>query len=138
MDQQSIRDHYQLNGWAGVFCLLGALSVILGAFGAHGLEDRISASSLSAYQTGVLYHFIHVLAGLAAVVSARKRADQWLTISCWCLLLGILFFSGSLYLLSTSSLWGIDFGFLGPVTPIGGLLFIVAWISLAIHYLKKR
>lgn len=138
MDQQTVRDQYQLNGWAALFCILGAIAVILGAFGAHGLEDQISPDSLDTYKTGVLYHFLHVFIGLIAVLTSRQQSGRLLIIGCWSFLLGILLFSGSLYLLSTTELTGLNLNFLGPVTPIGGLLFISGWITIAIHYLKKR
>lgn len=138
MEQSSPRVQYQKNAWAAIFCILGALAVILGAFGAHGLEDLISADSLAAYKTGVLYHFLHVLAALIIVLNIKQSPDTFLLVACWSFLLGIVLFSGSIYLLSTSEITGWQLKFLGPVTPVGGLLFIIAWLSMAVHFFKKR
>jgi uncharacterized membrane protein YgdD (TMEM256/DUF423 family) len=102
--------------------ILGALAVVTGAFGAHGLEDKISANSLDVWKTAVLYQFIHVIAILALQANQRSKL-LWLV--------GIVCFSGSLYALSTSSLHQIPLKWLGPVTPLGGLLFILAWLSHA-------
>jgi uncharacterized membrane protein YgdD (TMEM256/DUF423 family) len=114
-----------------LFVLLGALNaaaaVALGAFGAHALKTRIPADLLAVYHTGNLYHFFHAL-GLVLVGLATSRwADSTLLRSSgWLMLAGIVLFSGSLYLLSvTGQRW------LGAVTPIGGLAFILAWLLLA-------
>lgn len=104
------------------------LSILLGAFGAHALSDVLSAKSMEVYRTAVLYQMVHSL-GLLFIGYFTKRAETRLLIySGLCLVLGIVFFSGSLYLLSlTGSL------FLGIITPIGGLLFILGWILFAIE-----
>lgn len=102
--------------------VLGALAVVAGAFGAHGLSSKIPAASLEVWKTGVLYQFIHVFAILA--LGANHRSNIF-----W--LLGILLFSGSLYVLSTNSLHGLNPSWLGPVTPVGGLLFILGWLAFA-------
>lgn len=138
MEQSTPRVQYQKNAWAAIFCIFGALAVILGAFGAHGLEDSISSDSLDAYKTGVLYHFLHVLAALIIVLNIKQSPDVFLLVACWSFLLGIILFSGSIYLLSTSEITGWQLSFLGPVTPVGGLLFIIAWLSMATHFFKKR
>lgn len=107
--------------------LLGALSVALGAFGAHALRDRIEASLLANYQTGVTYMFFHTVA-LFVVVLALSRwpnAPQpvW---AGWLFVIGIVFFSGSLFLMAFTGLrW------LGAITPIGGVAFIAGWLLLA-------
>jgi uncharacterized membrane protein YgdD (TMEM256/DUF423 family) len=105
---------------------LGFLGVALGAFGAHGLKDRLGPGMLDVYQTGVLYHLIHALAvlavGLGAPRLARPRAVATL------FALGVVVFSGSLYALA---LTGVTT--LGAITPIGGLLFMAGWVTLAIN-----
>lgn len=112
--------------------LLGALAVGIGAFGAHGLKELVAPEQLETFGTGVRYHFYHVFAiGLAVALSAvpgvdHKRLRQ--AVYAWAL--GILLFSGSLYLLSLRNVIGLPVSFLGPVTPIGGLFFIVGWILL--------
>ena len=107
--------------------LLGSLSVALGAFGAHALRDRVEAGLLANYQTGVTYMFYHTLA-LFVVVLALSR---WPTSSQpvwagWLFVIGIVFFSGSLFLMAfTGMRW------LGAITPIGGVAFIAGWLLLA-------
>jgi uncharacterized membrane protein YgdD (TMEM256/DUF423 family) len=117
---------------------LGALAVVLGAFGAHGLKSRLDEYSIGIFQTGVSYHFIHAGVLLFIGLMATKYPGtllQWAAIS---MLAGILFFSGSLYLLATRSLLGIESwsSVLGPVTPIGGLFFIVGWMLMGFHVIK--
>jgi uncharacterized membrane protein YgdD (TMEM256/DUF423 family) len=112
------------------FLLLGAvaafLAVALGAFGAHGLRARLSPEMLAVFQTGVQYHMSHALA-LILVSGIMGRMSGWLIQTAgWCFAAGIVFFSGSLYLLAVT---GVTI--LGAVTPIGGLLFLAGWACLA-------
>jgi uncharacterized membrane protein YgdD (TMEM256/DUF423 family) len=112
------------------FLLLGAvaafLAVALGAFGAHGLRGRLSPEMLAVFQTGVQYHMSHALA-LVLVSGIMGRMSGWLIQTAgWCFVGGIVFFSGSLYLLAVT---GVTI--LGAVTPIGGLLFLAGWACLA-------
>lgn len=109
----------------------GALAVMIGAFGAHGLKDKLTAEMLPIYKTGVEYHFYHTLALLVIGVVALHCKSALLTASGWSMVTGILIFSGSLYALSIS---GIKV--LGAITPIGGLCFIAGWVLLAIAALK--
>jgi uncharacterized membrane protein YgdD (TMEM256/DUF423 family) len=104
--------------------ILGALAVALGALGAHALKDVLEATSLASYKTAVLYHLLHSIALLALTRGDYKRitAQLWL----W----GILLFSGSIYLLATDELLGMTLSFLGPITPVGGVLLIGGWLSL--------
>jgi uncharacterized membrane protein YgdD (TMEM256/DUF423 family) len=112
------------------FLLLGAvaafLAVALGAFGAHGLRARLSPEMMAVFQTGVQYHMYHALA-LILVSGIMGRMSGWLIQSAgWCFAAGIVFFSGSLYLLAVTGVTT-----LGAVTPIGGLLFLIGWALLA-------
>jgi uncharacterized membrane protein YgdD (TMEM256/DUF423 family) len=122
---------------AKLFLILGginaALVVMLGAFGAHGLKVKLTAEMLAVYQTGVHYHLFHALGLLAVGMVATQIADSvWLKWSGWLMLVGIILFSGSLYVLSVSGMrW------LGMVTPFGGLAFIAAWIVLVIAIMKS-
>ena len=109
----------------------GALGVIIGAFGAHGLKSKLSAEMLTVYQTGVQYQFYHTFALLAVGLLAMKFQSGLLTSSGWSFLVGMILFSGSLYALSIS---GIKT--LGAITPIGGLFFIVGWVLLTVSILK--
>jgi len=112
-----------------------AAAVGLGAFGAHGLRNRLDAYSISVYEKAVFYHFVHALGILFAAALARSQAISSAAQSrvCWLLFIGILVFSGSLYALAISGI-----RMLGAITPIGGLAFIGAWIVLAYEALQKR
>ena len=117
--------------------LLGLIAVVLGAFAAHGLRSALSVLSLESFQTGVryqMYHafFLFVVGLLPQLTPAQKSRLFWLTI------IGVVLFSGSIYLLSSNTLTPIDFGFLGPITPIGGLFLISAWVVLFYHLLKNK
>ena len=122
---------------AKVFLILGsinaALVVLLGAFGAHGLKARMTAEMLSVYQTGIHYHLFHALGLIAAGLVATQISDSsYLRWSGWLMLVGIILFSGSLYLLSVSGLrW------LGMITPFGGISFIIAWILFVVSIVKS-
>jgi uncharacterized membrane protein YgdD (TMEM256/DUF423 family) len=107
--------------------LSGMLVVAFGAFGAHALKNRLDDYSLGVFQTAVQYHFYHSLALLAVGMIALSQPDSVLLRSSgWLFLIGILVFSGSLYLLSISGMrW------LGAITPLGGLAFIAGWGCLA-------
>ena len=116
--------------------VLGAIAVVLGAFGAHALKDQLSATQLSAYKTGVLYHFIHTLL-LLGIYIKMEQSGNFISLkrAFWFVVVGIICFSGSLYLLTTQDLLGINLSFLGPITPIGGVFFILGWVSLI--FVKK-
>lgn len=113
--------------------LLGGLGVILGAFGAHALETRIDASSLESYNTAVRYQLFHAL--LLLFLSLNERLGDKLIFRL--LSTGIILFSASIYLLSLKDLLGVEaIRYLGPITPIGGSLLIVAWAILFWRSLK--
>lgn len=105
-----------------------ALSVGMGAFGAHALRNRLDAYSISVYEKAVFYHFVHALGILLVALLARTLAitPAGQTRVAWLLLIGIIVFSGSLY---TLAITGIRI--LGAITPIGGLAFIAGWLVLA-------
>ena len=104
----------------------GFTGVTLGAFGAHGLRDRISPDLLAVYQTGVQYHLIHAVA-LLAVAMAPRAASRFFPTAGWLFVLGIVLFSGSLYTMAVTGMTR-----LGMVTPLGGLAFLAGWALLAI------
>ncbi len=106
----------------------GGLAVVLGAFGAHGLEERLSAEMLAIYETGVLYHFFHAIALLAVAAGNPKLWESpWAARACYAWLFGIAVFSGTLYLLAvTETRW------LGAITPIGGVALILGWVFVAL------
>ena len=113
----------------------GAIAVGLGAFGAHSLEALlIQNGRLDTFQTAVNYHFYHTLALLGIGVLATVKPDwKGISFAAWSMVLGILIFSGSLYVLS---LTGITW--LGAITPLGGIAFILGWISIAYLSHKNR
>ena len=111
--------------------LNGFLAVALGAFGAHGLKARLSPDLLTVYQTGVEYHTTHALGLVAIGIVAHWLSNSQLRWAGWFFLIGIVLFSGSLYLLSTTgTLW------LGAVTPFGGTAFLIGWILFALAAAK--
>ena len=118
------------------FLALGAANagtaVVLGAFGAHALKDRLSPKMMSIYHTGSQYHLYHalglMLVGVVALQLPESGLTQW---SGWLMLAGTALFSGSLYLLAMTGK-----GWLGAVTPVGGLSLISAWILLAAGVLR--
>ena len=110
---------------------LAAAGVVLGAFGSHGLADRLSAVDLVAWKTAVDYQFIHAL-GLIAVgiLGSVRQAGSGagsLAVAGWSFLIGVMLFSGSLYLLALGAPRGI-----GPLTPVGGVAFVVGWLALLV------
>lgn len=120
--------------------LLGILAVTLGAFGAHALESRLSLDQLSTYKTGIYYHFYHLIAILGCLgLSEGKKAGIWLHRAGMFFVLGILFFSGSIYLLACKNLLGLAAWtkVIGPITPIGGVFFILGWGCIFIHGTKQ-
>jgi uncharacterized membrane protein YgdD (TMEM256/DUF423 family) len=114
-----------------------AIAVILGAFGAHALRERLSPDRVEIFRTGVLYQFIHGFAILIlGLLSFHHKPDRLRT-SVILFALGIIFFSGSLYLLATQSISHLSVSFLGPVTPLGGLLFILGWLVFIRQIVKN-
>ena len=112
-----------------LFFILGSvmalLAVALGAFGAHGLKMRLSPDMLATFEVGVRYHMYHALALLAVSWGCARWPDSDAPYAGWAFLFGILIFSGTLYLLTlTGARW------LGAITPIGGVAFLVGWVIL--------
>ena len=112
--------------WLRLIAISGALSIMFGAFGAHGLEDRLSASYLDTFNTAVRYQFLDTLALLGIICLpdhlVKLRTLHWVSIS---FAVGVLLFSGSLYLLVL-----FDIPSLGVITPIGGAALILGWVLL--------
>jgi uncharacterized membrane protein YgdD (TMEM256/DUF423 family) len=117
--------------------VFGLLAVIAGAFGAHALQAKLSARDLDVWHTAVQYQFYHVFAllFLATIAGSRKLV----AVSFYLFTIGIIFFCGSLYLLACRDLigWGWLI-FMGPITPIGGLLFIAGWATLGWYTFKNK
>lgn len=120
---------------AGVF---GAVAVALGAFGAHALQKLVSEAALHRWETGVLYQFFHSLALMVIGLAGHRGEGRWIHAAAMAFVVGILLFSGSLYLLTFKDLLSETMvRIIGPVTPVGGLAFIAGWIFLAIHGQKQ-
>ena len=113
-----------------LICTSGMLAVILGAFGAHGLKPHLSEYQLLIYEKGVNYQFYHTLAAFMAYILFEVKQVRYLLTAAVLFLIGILLFSGSLYVLATADLTGFPRGLAGPVTPMGGLFFIGGWATL--------
>lgn len=121
----------------GTASVIGLISIILGAFGAHAFKEVLTVEQLVSFETGVRYQMYHALFLLFIATTSLMSNRQKKTIFT-VTLIGLLFFSGSIYLLATQSLSGIDFKFLGPVTPIGGLFLISAWLLTTIYALRQK
>ena len=122
--------------YARIACFSLALSVILGSMGAHAMKPHLSAEAFNSWDTAVKYQVYQSLGLLALSVAGRlrfvkKQIHQW---AMHAIVLGMLCFCASLYLRSSSPVTGIDFSWLGPVAPVGGLLFIGGWILAAFSF----
>lgn len=120
--------------------LLGVLAVITGAFGAHGLKAVITTAQLEVWHTAVQYNFYHVFALLFLSTFARFK-NNLIVAAYYFFTFGIILFSGSLYLMACRNLLGLNEGLtkvIGPITPVGGLLFILGWIMLALAALRHK
>ncbi|MDB5118879.1 MAG: Membrane protein [Sphingobacteriales bacterium] len=118
--------------------VFGFLAVGFGAFGAHGLKKLISTSDLEIWKTAVDYQFYHTFA-LLFLSSCSRFKSRLINISSWCFTIGIILFSGSLYLLATKDILQVgSAAILGPITPLGGLFFLTGWLCLLIGTIKNR
>lgn len=117
--------------------IFGMIAIILGAFGAHALKKVLSIEALSTFETGVKYQMYHalflVLIGTLNELSLKAKKIIYNLV-----VFGVLFFSGSIYLLATNSLTSFDFKVIGFITPIGGLLLILGWGVLFFNFIKKK
>ena len=111
--------------------LLAGLSVVLGAFGAHGLKSVLTAQQLNTFEIGVRYQMYHALALLLLPALSGVVSSTWANRVAFCFVTGTVLFSGSLYALGISSIkW------FGPITPLGGMFFIIGWVLLVIGLIK--
>ena len=117
--------------------ILGAIAIILGAFGAHALKKVLDVDQLNTFETGVKYQMYHALfllfVGTSELVSQKAKKGILYLVT-----IGVLFFSGSIYLLATNGLTSFDFRVIGFITPIGGFLLILAWIWLFFDFFNKK
>lgn len=121
----------------GIGAVLGIISIILGAFGAHALKEVLTEQQLISFETGVRYQMYHavfllIVGSIGFLTEKQKKTILSFTI------LGVCLFSGSIYLLTTETISGMNFKFLGPITPIGGLLLIISWCLLAFFSFRQK
>lgn len=117
--------------------IYGMLAIILGAFGAHLFKQYLSPEKLVSFETGVRYQMYHAifLVVIGLFLSFNTTLERWTAI---CIMVGTLLFSLSIYLLAFSEYWKVDLRFLGPVTPIGGMVMIVGWALLIVLFCKHK
>lgn len=117
--------------------LLGVIAIILGAFGAHGLKKIVEPESITTFETGVRYQMYNALfllfVGATPLVAQKTKKLIFILV-----LIGMLFFSGSIYFLACNSLFSFDFKKIGIITPIGGLLLILGWTVLFLNLIKRK
>jgi uncharacterized membrane protein YgdD (TMEM256/DUF423 family) len=121
--------------WSAIGAITLAAAVGTGAFGAHGLRERLDPYSLGIWEKAVFYHFVHAI-GLLVVplfASTSVLAKSATSRICWLLLIGVLLFSGSLYALAITGV-----STLGAITPLGGMAFIAAWVLLGWEFARSR
>jgi len=124
--------------WGAVFALL---AVVFGAFGAHGLQGKLTVKQLAVYDTAVEYQMYHAFALVLVGILSNWLNINWLKKAGLCFFIGIVCFSGSLYLLSCKDLFELSDGFrkiIGPITPIGGLFFIIGWFIVFMAAKKTK
>lgn len=124
-------------GYLRIAAFLGGLSVLLGAFAAHGLKKYADDHVLSIFETGVRYQLYHVFALSLTAILFKEFRNKWIEWAGAFFILGTILFSGSLYLLTYISIWGMHgWSWVGPVTPIGGIFFIAGWVFMALGIKK--
>ena len=117
--------------------IVGITGIVLGAFAAHGLEKLVDAEAIKSFETGVRYQIYHallllILGGTSFITEKRKKFMFYLIV------IGLIFFSGSIYGLATNNLSVFDFKSIAMITPVGGLLLILAWVVMLIDLLKSK
>ncbi|MDB5032252.1 DUF423 domain-containing protein [Mucilaginibacter sp.] len=118
--------------------VFGVLAVMAGAFGAHGLKTLIEPQQLAVWHTAVEYNFYHVFA-LLFLSTFGQNKSKFISASYYLFTFGIIFFSGSLYLLACRDLLNMSWlWIMGPITPVGGLLFMAGWITLALAAMRGK
>jgi uncharacterized membrane protein YgdD (TMEM256/DUF423 family) len=116
-----------------IAAILTAITIAMGAFGAHKLKTMVSETAVNTFETGVRYQFYHAFGLFIVGILYKEYSNKYLRWAGWLFIAGILLFSGSLYILTyKAAAVSNGFNWAGPVTPFGGLLFIAGWLSLAI------
>ena len=118
--------------WMIGAAILAGLAVAAGAFGAHGLKKLVEPQSVETFKTGAQYQFYHALSIALVTITSQFIDNQWIKRANWSFLIGIILFSGSLYLLVTGKAQNTEgFNWVGPITPIGGVFFLLGWSFFA-------
>ncbi len=126
-------------GFLVTAAFMGAIAVMLGAFGAHALKSMIAdETSLNAFETAVRYQFYHVFALALTGVLYAGYPNKSLKAAGQLFIIGTIFFSGSLYLMTYGTVSGHSIKWAGPVTPLGGIMLIIGWLCLGLGMMKKR
>ena len=126
--------------YARFACISLALSIVLGSMGAHAMKPHLTAEAFNSWDTAVKYQVYQSL-GLLALSMAGRAGYVKVGIHRWSMFaiaLGIIFFCGSLYLRSSTPVTGVDFSWLGPVAPIGGILLILGWVLAALSFTREK
>lgn len=115
----------------------GLMSVILGAFGAHAFRKILSPERLESFETGVRYQMYAAffLLFVGWILKFETGSEKWIS---WLMIFGTLLFSVSIYFLSFQEHWGVKLSFLGPITPIGGVMMMVSWVMLIFYFVKYK
>ena len=126
--------------YARIACVSLALSIVLGSMGAHAMKSHLTAEAFNSWDTAVKYQVYQSLGLLALSIAGRSGyvkigIHRW---SMFAIALGMLFFSGSLYLRSSTPVTGVDFSWLGPVAPMGGLFLIFGWVLAALSFTREK
>tara|TARA_R100001369_G_scaffold48565_1_gene75054 strand:- start:5962 stop:6351 length:390 start_codon:yes stop_codon:yes gene_type:complete len=117
--------------------LFGLIGILIGAFGAHGLKPLLATEALITLETGVKYQMYHALL-LILLGILVSNGQQFSKAIFYLLIIGLILFSGSIYLLATNELTSIDFRALALATPLGGSLLIITWAWLLVHFIKLK
>jgi uncharacterized membrane protein YgdD (TMEM256/DUF423 family) len=121
-----------------IAAILGALSVALGAFAAHGLKKIVPPETVASFETGVRYQFYHTFALLFTGLLLERMQSQWLGWAGYCFIIGIVLFSGSLYVLTALKATNtVGLSGVGIITPFGGLFFIAGWLFMLMGIIKR-
>lgn len=114
--------------------ILGILSIVFGAFGAHALKKVLSEDRLSSFEVGVRYQMYAALT-LLLIGYNFQFVDSYERWAVYGILYGCILFSGSIYLLSFKDVWKVNLRFLGPITPLGGVFMIIGWLIILVTFL---
>ncbi len=125
--------------WLATFFILLSLAVLIGAFGAHGLESKISDKYLAIYKTGNFYHFVHSIGAIIGIIILVVFDSSRVKTIAWLFFVGIVLFSGSLYIIGIHEMLNSPLlKKFGAITPIGGILFVLAWLGIATELIRQK